>query len=79
MKKGSIVRGLYITGILDCIEEGGIVVRYVIHKHCEIIFPKSVILIENAKIPTKKEKEEYKKFLLKHGYSYYRGKVTKEL
>ena len=79
MKKGSIVKGLFITGVLDCIEEQVVVVMYVIHKGCKNVFPRSTILIENFKIPTKKEKEEYKKLLLKNGYSYYRGKVTKEL
>lgn len=28
---------------------------------------------------TKKQKDHFKEILLKHGYSYYKGKVTKEL
>ena len=28
---------------------------------------------------TKKQKEHFKNILLKHGYSYYKGKVTKEI
>ena len=79
MKKGSIVKGLYITGVLDYIAEQAVVVRRVIRKGCKHVFSKSAILIENLGIPTRKEKEEYKKFLLKNGYSYYRGKVIKEL
>lgn len=28
---------------------------------------------------TKQQKDHFKKVLLKHGYSYYKGKITKEL
>lgn len=79
MKKGSIVKGLYIMGILDYIEEEKVVIKYVIHKYSTYFHHTGKILIGNLKTPTKKEKEEYKKKLLKNGYSYYYGKVTKEL
>ena len=79
MKKGSIVKGLYIIGVLDCIKEEKIIVKYVIHQHSTYFHPRGCILIRNIKTPTKKEKEKYKKLLLKNGYSYYRGKVTREL
>lgn len=79
MKKGSIVKGRLITGVLYCVEGDTVKVKYATHKHANILYTIANILINNIKIPTKKEKEEYKKVLLKNGYSYYRGKVTKEL
>ena len=79
MKKGSIVKGLFITGIVDRVEGDIVRVKYTTHKPSNILYIAGNILTKNIKTPTKKEKEEYKKFLLKNGYSYYRGKVTKEL
>lgn len=80
MKKGSIIKGKFIIGILESIHIDYYKIKYV--KYGNIlshVFPASSIELKNLKIPTRKEKEEYKKFLLKNGYSYYRGKVTKEL
>lgn len=77
MKKGSIVKGLFAIGIFDDADD----------KYYHVIHPifnkrhynKCTINIKHITIPTRKEKELYKKNLLKYGYSYYRGKVTKEL
>lgn len=79
MKKGSIVKGVFSIGVLDKIGRTGIKIKYVKGKHTNFLYTNGFIPIKSIKVPTKKEKEEYKKFLLKNGYSYYRGKVTKEL
>ena len=79
MKKGSIVKGKYIIGIFDSIVYDECKIKFVKYGEMSYLFPASFIKSKDLKIPTKKEKEEYKKFLLKNGYSYYRGKVTKEL
>ena len=78
MKKGSIVKGKRVIGVLTYIDDVSKVshVKYFLGS---ILYREASISLQNIKIPTRKEKEEYKKFLLKHGYSYYRGKVTKEL
>lgn len=79
MKKGSIIKGKFVIGILESIHGSEYRVKHVKYGDISYLFPTSFIKLENLKIPTRKEKEEYKKFLLKNGYSYYRGKVTKEL
>lgn len=79
MKKGSIVKGKYLIGIFDFINYDECKIKFVKNRHISHVFPGGFIKLEDLKVPTKKEKEEYKKFLLKHGFSYYRGKVTKEL
>ena len=80
MKKGSIIKGKFIIGILESIHLADYRIKHVKYGNVSsYVFPTSFIELKNLKIPTRKEKEEYKKFLLKNGYSYYRGKVTKEL
>lgn len=79
MKKGSIVKGKFIIGVLNRTEADGVSVKYVTHPNSNILYANSFILTKNLRTPTKKEKEEYKKLLLKNGYSYYRGRVIKEL
>ena len=79
MKKGSIIKGKYVIGIFEYIHNSHYRIKLVKYGDISYLFPNCFIELKNLKIPTKKEKEEYKKFLLKNGYSYYRGKVTKEL
>ena len=79
MKKGSIIRGKYLIGIFDFINHDDCKIKFVKNRNISHLFSRGFIKLSDLKIPTKKEKEEYKKFLLKNGYSYYRGKVTKEL
>lgn len=79
MKKGSIIKGKLVIGVLEFIHNSGYGIKYVKCNNIPHVYPASFIVLKNLKIPTRKEKEEYKKFLLKNGYSYYRGKVTKEL
>lgn len=79
MKKGSIVKGKNIIGIFESIRNSDYRIKLVKCEDMSYLFPGAFIELKDLKIPTRKEKEEYKKFLLKHGFSYYRGKVTKEL
>jgi hypothetical protein len=78
MKKGSIIKGKRVIGVLTDIDDVCKVshVKYLLGS---IIYREASISLQNIKIPTRKEKEEYKKFLLKHGYSYYKGKIIQEL
>lgn len=78
MKKGSIIKGKRVIGVLTYIDDVCKVshVKYLLGS---ILYREASISLQNIKIPTRKEKEEYKKALLKKGYSYYRGKVTQEL
>lgn len=80
MKKGSIIKGKFVIGILESIHIDYYSIKHVKYGNIlSYVFPESSIELKNLKNTTRKEKEEYKKFLLKNGYSYYRGKVTKEL
>lgn len=79
MKKGSIIKGKRCIGVLESMHLADYRIKHVKVNNIPHVFATSFIELENLKIPTRKEKEEYKKFLLKHGYSYYRGKVIKEL
>lgn len=79
MKKGSIIKGKFVIGVLESISNSIYIVKFVKCGNTPYVYPASFIELKNLKIPTRKEKEEYKKFLLKNGYSYYRGKVIKEL
>ena len=79
MKRGSIIKGKFVIGILESMHLADYRIKHVKYGDIPYLFPASFIELKNLKIPTRKEKEEYKKFLLKNGYSYYRGKVIKEL
>lgn len=79
MKKGSIIKGKRVIGVIESIHLDDYRIKHVKLNGIQHVFPTSWVELKNLKIPTRKEKEEYKKFLMKHGYSYYRGKVTKEL
>ena len=79
MKEGTIIKGTYVIGIFESIHNSNYRIKLVKYGNMSYLFPASFIELKNLKIPTRKEKEEYKKFLLKHGFSYYHGKVTKEL
>ena len=79
MKKGTIIKGSYVIGIFESMHNSNYRIKLVKYGDISYLFPNSFIELKNLKIPNRKEKEEYKKFLLKHGFSYYRGKVTKEL
>lgn len=79
MKKGTIIKGIRVIGIFESKDHSYYRIKFVKVNDLSYIYPASFIELKNLKIPTRKEKEEYKKFLLKNGYSYYRGKVTKEL
>lgn len=79
MKKGSIIKGKRVIGVLESMNNSIYRIKLVKYDNIPYLYPISWVELKNLKNPTRKEKEEYKKFLLKHGYSYYRGKVTKEL
>lgn len=79
MKKGTIIKGKYVIGIFDSMHYSNYRIKLVRYGNMQHLFPGVFIELKDLKVPTRKEKEEYKKFLLKHGFSYYRSKVTKEL
>ncbi len=79
MKEGTIVKGKVIIGVFESMHNSDYRIKFVKFGDMSYLFPAGFIELKDFKIPTRKEKEEYKKFLLKHGFSYYRGKVTKEL
>lgn len=79
MKKGSIIRGKSVIGVFDHKDNNYYRINFVKVFGLSHLFSTTFIKKDNLKTSTRKEKEEYKKFLLENGYSYYRGKVTKEL
>ena len=68
MKKGSIIKGKYVIGIFDSMHYSNYRINLVKYGSMSYLFPGSFIELKDLKVPTRKEKEEYKKFLLKHGF-----------
>ena len=79
MKEGTIIKWKVIIGVFESMHNSCCRIKFVKSGNIQHLFPGSSIELKDLKILTRKEKEEYKKFLLKHGFSYYRGKTTKEL
>jgi hypothetical protein len=79
MKKGSIIKGKRAIGVLESMNNSIYRIKLVKYGDIPYLYPTSWVELKNLKNPTRKEKEEYKKFLLKHGYSYYKGKIIQEL